>query len=538
MRVTGFIPNPVFGTARQPKPVRHETSQQPQINRLSNIYPIHPSLLFRGNHEIQRPVRVQTESAERAKKLEELGQQLFQAAKEMGLSPRPVHVYLVDPEHYLTLQSQEGFPERYYHWTWGQDYHVLRIQYEKGRRPFTETVLPGNPVQIFMPETQPNYALKVAMAHAIARSDLFENNLFFPKTKQEVSRKAAQNAREIKSMEFEPGIGEDKVEHTLDVAHSIRYLINVTQPPANLDEAPATPSRQNPERDVLGFLVQKSKALDPWQRRILEIVRDESYGQMPQQRTKLMGDGWAAFWNERINTGNPHLPVEDVTRESILVARIFGTDPVKMNTYQLGLFLMKEMEKRVRAELRQEQPELEQQDRPGFNRQVYQRMREGLRYENDVSFVRNNLSDEVIRRLMMYVYQPKANGEAKPGDKLVITTKECDAIRETLLSQLKNAGKPVISVVDENYQGKGELLLKHIYDTDLKKDFAEQTLRNIEKLWGRPVHLETKFVKQKDEKEESHEPPELEDQLISCVNQKVTYAKETRSEAQDDDIPF
>jgi stage V sporulation protein R len=50
----------------------------------------------------------------------------------------------------------------------------------------------------------------------------------------------------------------------------------------------------------------------------------------------------------------------------------------------------------------------------------------------------------------------------------------------------------MILVKDGNFRNRGELLLNHQHEgVDLKHDFALETLRNIFKIWRRPVHIET-----------------------------------------------
>ncbi len=47
--------------------------------------------------------------------------------------------------------------------------------------------------------------------------------------------------------------------------------------------------------------------------------------------------------------------------------------------------------------------------------------------------------------------------------------------------------------MDGNFENRGELLLAHKHDgLDLKRDYARETLRNLQSLWRRPVNLVTK----------------------------------------------
>ena len=48
------------------------------------------------------------------------------------------------------------------------------------------------------------------------------------------------------------------------------------------------------------------------------------------------------------------------------------------------------------------------------------------------------------------------------------------------------------TVVDGDYKHRGEMYLHHAYDgKELDPDYTKRVLVNIQKLWGRPVHLET-----------------------------------------------
>src|SRR5947209_16109526 len=69
-------------------------------------------------------------------------------------------------------------------------------------------------------------------------------------------------------------------------------------------EAEKQKSRQfpeHPERDVLLFLLEHAP-LNPWQRDVLDIVRQEAYYFAPQGQTKIMNEGWASYWHSTIMT--------------------------------------------------------------------------------------------------------------------------------------------------------------------------------------------------------------------------------------------
>ena len=73
-----------------------------------------------------------------------------------------------------------------------------------------------------------------------------------------------------------------------------------------------------------------------------------------------------------------------------------------------------------------------------------------------------------------------------------INSRDFQAIKEKLLFQLTNFGQPFIYVEDGNYENRGELYLRHRHEgVDLKQDYGRDTLRNIQRIWTRPVVLDT-----------------------------------------------
>jgi stage V sporulation protein R len=61
-----------------------------------------------------------------------------------------------------------------------------------------------------------------------------------------------------------------------------------------------------------------------------------------------------------------------------------------------------------------------------------------------------------------------------------------------LLASLTNMGQPFIYVVDSNHDNRGELYLRHTFEgVELKLDHARDTIQNVQRIWNRPVHIET-----------------------------------------------
>jgi stage V sporulation protein R len=107
---------------------------------------------------------------------------------------------------------------------------------------------------------------------------------------------------------------------------------------------------------------------------------------------------------------------------------------------------------------------------------------------NDVTFLDEFLTPEFVAEHMLFSYEWNDETEAYE-----IATRDFKKVKEKLLFGLTNHGRPFIYVVDGNYGNRGELLLQHRFEgIELKLDEAQDVLRNLQIIWGRPVHLETK----------------------------------------------
>jgi stage V sporulation protein R len=73
-----------------------------------------------------------------------------------------------------------------------------------------------------------------------------------------------------------------------------------------------------------------------------------------------------------------------------------------------------------------------------------------------------------------------------------VVEKDWEKVRDTLLASMTNFGQPYIVIDDADYNRNRELFLRHCFEAqELDLSYAEKTLRQVQSLWGRAVHLET-----------------------------------------------
>ena len=153
-----------------------------------------------------------------------------------------------------------------------------------------------------------------------------------------------------------------------------------------------------------------------------------------------------------------------------------------LNPYYIGFKVFEDIERRWDNPTREEQDLLGR--KPGQGRQKMFEVRE---VENDVSFLRNYLTEDLVKDLDLYLYK-------KEGDEWVIVEKNWKKVRDMIVANMTNLGRPYLVVENGDYRGNRELYLRHLFEgLELDLPYAEKTLQHVYQIWGRPVHLETVY---------------------------------------------
>ncbi len=192
-----------------------------------------------------------------------------------------------------------------------------------------------------------------------------------------------------------------------------------------------------------------------------------------------------SIWHSRImrELGDQGVISDSETVEfAQLHSSVLTPSRTSLNPYYLGFKILEDIERRWDNPSTEEQEKLGR--KPGKGRQKLFEVRE---LDNDVSFLRNYLTEDLIKDLDLYLYK-------KEGDEWVIVEKNWQKVRDATVANMTNFGYPYLVVDNGDYRGNRELYLKHLFEgQELDLNYAEKTLQHVYLLWGRPVHLETVF---------------------------------------------
>lgn len=430
---------------------------------------------------------------------------IWDIAQRLGIDPFPTHFDVV-PASIMYEFGAYGIPGRFSHWTHGRAYQQIKTMYDYGLSRIYELVINANPAYAFLLENNSVLQNKLVVAHVLGHSDFFKHNAHFQATSRQMIETVTVHAERLRGYEFEHG--RESVEEFLDAVLSIQdhfdpfpaLRARAGEPPRKPTRAPETPYDDlfflgdakrpevpapvkkipaEPEKDLLLFLAQHARHLEDWQRDVLHIVRQEQLYFLPQMQTKIMNEGWAAYWHLRI-LRELELNHQEYMEFAALHAGVLAPSRRSINPYHVGLKIWEDLERRW------DEPTTEDREllrRPG--NQGPAKIFEVRAQENDVSFLRNYLTKDLVEELDLYLYRNE-NG------KWVIVETDWEKVRDAIVVSMTNFGNPYIVVEDGDYNRNHELYLRHCHEgQDLDMDYAERTLRYVQRLWGRPVHLET-----------------------------------------------
>jgi stage V sporulation protein R len=421
---------------------------------------------------------------------------LTQLARERGLRFWETRFEMVTRRHMVELGTYV-LPYRWGHWTFGRDYARMQKLHDLGLVEILELVINTRPANAYLLDANSRDENRMVIAHVLGHVDFFANNMWFQRTPDNILVEANYHERRIR--ELAVLYGQDELERVLDRALSIQWHVDFYRFYGQADEAaqeeedepegrtwgdrwggiaprrgpsslPPPPLVPGGHRDLLEFLVEHGD-LSELEREVLQIVREETLYFYPNAVTKIMNEGWATYWHAELL--REYLPFDAFDRFAVKHAQLMQAPG--LNPYKLGFMIYEDIRQ-----------QWDREHGPGAG---LARIMEVRRFSDDASFIREHLSQHVVDKAGLYLYEE----DPESGERVVTSTRLED-VRESILMEIENMGRPIIEVESGDHRGKGELLLSHRFDgRELDLDAAGDVLKQVQGFWKRPVRLLTRL---------------------------------------------
>ena len=251
-----------------------------------------------------------------------------------------------------------------------------------------------------------------------------------------------------------------------------------------------------PRRDLLRFLMDESPFLNrdenEWMKQVLEIVRNTSIFFQPQIRTKIMNEGWASYWHEKLFLQDDRIKGHEVDFARVH-AGVTSLPRVGLNPYALGMRLFTWLDELgdtgryslAYQRLRGTEARKEFDTGAGKGQEFIFRVRENL---CDYLFIKEFIDQEFTDRHRLFVADRRLDQQRQVWQ-YYVKSRKSDDYRQMLLNTLYH---PPVITVDADRSDAGLLQLVHHFEgKQLVQEYLSNTMLGIEFLWGGPVALET-----------------------------------------------
>ena len=143
------------------------------------------------------------------KELHQAIDEITEIATGFGLDFYPMR-YEICPADIIYTIGAYGMPTRFTHWSFGKQFHKMKLQYDLGLSQIYELVINSNPCYAFLLDTNTLIQNKLIIAHVLAHCDFFKNNVRFSNTRRDMVESMTATAERIAN--YEMLYGKDEVE--------------------------------------------------------------------------------------------------------------------------------------------------------------------------------------------------------------------------------------------------------------------------------------------------------------------------------------
>ncbi len=286
--------------------------------------------------------------------------------------------------------------------------------------------------------------------------------------------------------------------------------------------------------DLISYISEHStflnKKSNEWMKSIVEIVRRTSMYFQPQIRTKILNEGWASYWHEKLFLGDDRIKGHEVDFAQVN-ARVLEMQRVGLNPYALGWRLLMHVEDLVdKGKLSYEFQKIQNSEqRKHYDEHVGEgrsHLFELRRNYSDFMFINDYIDQDFVDKYELFVVGRRLN-QSKGVWEYYVKSRDAVQYKQMVIDSMHHP--PFITIEESKMQG-GEIYLNHHYEgKPLVKEYVGNTMMGIEYLYGGPVKLETSEVDEEklqmrgDSAGQDREPePELKRVLYTMKDRKLT----------------
>ncbi len=259
--------------------------------------------------------------------------------------------------------------------------------------------------------------------------------------------------------------------------------------------------------DLLEYIINESpfinKPSNLWMKSILNIIRETSLYFAPQMRTKIMNEGWASYWHEKLFISDERISGHEAQFAKVN-AGVTSISRVGLNPYAIGLRLFKYIEENAnRGKFSFDYQKLTDRDiRKKYNLKTGEGKKtifDIRKIYTDFNFINTFVDQDFLDMYNLFVTGKRLDKE-RGVFQYYVKSRKVEDYKKMLIDSMYH---PPFIKVDLNKTNEENLFIDHIFEgKQLFKEYIDDTLVGLEYLWGGSVNLvTTEIVQDKDKKD-------------------------------------
>ncbi len=269
--------------------------------------------------------------------------------------------------------------------------------------------------------------------------------------------------------------------------------------------------KKTPPLDIMNYVMQYSSYLKKeehqWMKQVMSVVRNTALYFAPQIRTKILNEGWASYWHDRLFRNDDRLSGHE-TDYAKANAGVISISRIGLNPYAIGLRLIEYVEElAAHGEMTWVAQKTKHniiRDMPKANARNGKAAVFSLRSDfNDYTLINTFVDQDFVDMHNLFVVGERINPQ-RGTIEYYVKSRKAEDYKQMLIDSLYHPPKVTIDTEESN---ENELYLKHHFEgKQLIKPFIADALTGIGYLWGGMVKLETTEIYLMKDQEREYRP--------------------------------
>ena len=261
------------------------------------------------------------------------------------------------------------------------------------------------------------------------------------------------------------------------------------------------------DKDVMEYIMNNSMFLNKdenkWMKDVIQIVRNTSAYFAPQIRTKIMNEGWASYWHEKLFLMDDRIKGHEADFAKVN-AQVTAVPKLGLNPYAIGMRMFYHIEQQIDCGKMSHDFDLclDREERKKYDKNTGKGL--DALFDIRTNYCDFNFVNKFITQDFVDQYNLVIIGEKIDIQRMVrqwyIKSKKANDYKQMIIDEMIHPPHITVDPPDDDnddfFDYDGSLVLRHHHEGKrLVPEFIDNVLIGLQYLWGDSIELHTSLVK-------------------------------------------